>query len=187
MSNFRRITQITIYTTLITLLTACFKEKKANTVPSIIPVPTEQVITKGIFILNSDTKLTYDDSLKSVANFFKSYVENGSNIKLNTSSKNSIHFKIDASISNNEGYQLKITSDKILISAKSQKGAFYAFQSLRQLLPVDFEKSNTSNETQIAIQCLEIKDAPQFEYRGMHLDVGRHFFSVDFIKKYINL
>jgi hexosaminidase len=187
MSNFRRITQITIYTTLITLLTACFKEKKANTVPSIIPVPTEQVITKGIFILNSDTKLTYDDSLKSVANFFKSYVENGSNIKLNTSSKNGIHFKIDASISNNEGYQLKITSDKILISAKSQKGAFYAFQSLRQLLPVDFEKSNTSNETQIAIQCLEIKDAPQFEYRGMHLDVGRHFFSVDFIKKYINL
>ena len=187
MSTFRRITQITLYTTLITLLTACIKENKAQTVTNIIPVPTEQFITNGVFILSSDTKLTYDVSLKSVADYFKSYVENGSHIKLNTSSKNSIHFKINTSISNNEGYQLKITADKILISAKSQKGAFYAFQSLRQLLPVDFEKPNTSNETQIAIQCLEIIDAPQFKYRGMHLDVGRHFFSVDFIKKYINL
>jgi hexosaminidase len=187
MSTFRRTAQIIIYTTLILLLTACFKANKVPIVPNIIPVPNEQIKTKGVFILNSDTKLTYDDSLKSVADFFKSYVEKGSNIKLNTSSKNSIQFKIDASISNNEGYQLKITSDKILISAKSQKGAFYAFQSLRQLLPVDFEKSNTSNETQIAIQCLEIKDAPQFEYRGMHLDVGRHQFNVNAKNEYISL
>ena len=187
MDTFRRTAKIIIYTTLILLLIACFKANKVATFPNIIPVPNQQVKTKGVFLLSSDTKLTYDDSLKSVADFFKSYVENGSNIKLNTSSTNSIQFKIDASISNNEGYQLKITSDKILISAKSQKGAFYAFQSLRQLLPIDFEKRNTFNETKIAIQCLEIKDAPQFEYRGMHLDVGRHFFSVDFIKKYINL
>ncbi|MDC1237433.1 family 20 glycosylhydrolase [Polaribacter sp.] len=187
MSTFRRITQIIACTTLMILLTACFKENKEKTIINMIPIPTEQVITKGVFVLSSATKLTYDDSLKSVANFFKSYVENGSNIQLNTSSKNSIQFKIDASISNNEAYQLKITTDKILISAKSQKGAFYAFQSLRQLLPVDFEKSKAFNETHIAIQCLEIKDAPQFKYRGMHLDVGRHFFSVDFIKKYINL
>jgi hexosaminidase len=187
MDTFRRITQITIYTTFLLLLTACFKEKKANTFTNIIPVPNEQVITKGVFVLSSNTKLTYDESLKSIADFFKSYIEKGSNIKLNTTSKNSIHFKIDNAISDDEAYQLKITSAKILISAKSQKGAFYAFQSLRQLLPVDFEKSNTSNKTQIAIQCLEIKDAPQFEYRGMHLDVARHFFSVAFIKKYINL
>ena len=187
MSAFKCIIQLSIYITLVLLITACFKQNKTAIIPSIIPIPNEQLITKGVFELSSDTKLTYDESLKSIALFFKSYIENGSNIKLNTSSKNSIHFKIDTSISNNEGYQLKITSDKILISAKSQKGAFYAFQSLRQLLPIDFEKSNTSNETQIAIRCLEINDAPQFEYRGMHLDVGRHFFSVDFIKKYINL
>jgi len=187
MSAFKCIIQLSIYITLVLLITACFKQNKTAIIPSIIPIPNEQLITKSVFELSSDTKLTYDESLKSVALFFKSYIENGSNIKLNTSSKNSIHFKIDTAISNNEGYQLKITSDKILISAKSQKGAFYAFQSLRQLLPIHFEKSNNSNETQIAIQCLEINDAPQFEYRGMHLDVGRHFFSVDFIKKYINL
>ena len=184
MSAFRRIIQLLIYIIIVLLITSCFKQNKTAIIPSIIPIPNEQLITKDVFELSSDTKLTFDESLKSVALFFKSYIENGRNIQLNTSSKNTIHFKIDTAISNNEGYQLKITPSKILISANSKKGAFYAFQSLRQLLPADFEKTDKSK---FAIQCLEIKDSPQFGYRGMHLDVGRHFFSVDFIKKYINL
>jgi hexosaminidase len=184
MSIFRQTTPVLIYTTVILLLTACFKGEKTATVPSIIPVPTEQIINKGLFLLDSDTKLTFDEDLKIVGEFFKSYVEEGSSIKFNNASKNSINFKIDISISNDEGYELKITNDEILISAKTQKGAFYAFQSLKQLLPTDFENSN---ESEFAIQCLEIRDAPRFGYRGMHLDVARHFFSVDFIKKYIDL
>ncbi len=184
MNTFRRTTQVAIYTTLITLLTACFNNKKVALAPSIIPVPNEQVINEGVFLLNNDTKLIFDEELKEVANFSKNYFESGSKIKLNSGSKNSINFKIDSSISNEEGYQLKVTPQEILISAKNSKGAFYGFQSLRQLLPEGFEKST---EKEFAIQCLEIKDAPQFGYRGMHLDVGRHFFSVDFIKKYIDL
>ncbi|TXD47238.1 beta-N-acetylhexosaminidase [Polaribacter sp. IC073] len=184
MGIFRRTTQTLIYTTLVLLLTACFKDNKTPVTPSIIPIPSEQIITKGVFLLNSDTKLSFDEELKEVSNLFKSYIEGGNKIKLNSTSKNTIHFKIDASITNIEGYHLKITPEEILISAKSQKGAFYAFQSLTQLLPIDTENANRS---EIAIQCLEIKDAPQFKYRGMHLDVGRHFFSVDFIKKFINI
>ena len=68
-----------------------------------------------------------------------------------------------------------------LITSKNSKGAFYAVQSLLQLMPIK------SNGLAIAIPCLELQDEPQFKYRGMHLDVGRHFFSVDFIKKYIDL
>ena len=184
MSIFRRTTQVLIYTVTIILLTACFNNKKVALAPSIIPVPSEQVINKGVFLLNNDTKLIYDEELKEVANFTKLYLENSQKIKLNSGSKNSINFKIDTSISNDEGYQLKITPQEILIAAKNSKGAFYAFQSLRQLLPTDFEKSN---ESEFAIQCLEIKDAPQFGYRGMHLDVARHFYDVDFVKKYIDL
>ncbi|MDP5092104.1 MAG: beta-N-acetylhexosaminidase, partial [Polaribacter sp.] len=74
-----------------------------------------------------------------------------------------------------------INKNQIKISAKSSKGAFYAVQSLLQLLP-----PKTTSKS-IAIQCLEIKDEPKFVYRGMHLDVSRHFFSVDFIKKYLDL
>ncbi|WP_232734725.1 beta-N-acetylhexosaminidase [Polaribacter sp. ALD11] len=173
-----------MYITLVLLLTACFNKSEVAITPSIIPIPSEQIITKGVFLLNSDTKLTFDEELKEVSNLFKSYIEGGNKIKLNNTSKNSIHFKIDPLITNIEGYHLKITPEEILISAKSQKGAFYAFQTLTQLLPIDFENSNRK---EIAIQCLEIKDAPQFKYRGMHLDVGRHFFSVDFIKKFINI
>ena len=184
MTVFRQTTQLIAYTTLILLLTACFNDTKIAITPSIIPVPTEQIINKGVFLLNSSTKLIYDEELNEVANFSKNYFESGNKIKLNSGSKNSINFKIDTTISNEEGYQLKITPEEILITAKNSKGAFYAFQSLRQLLPTDFEKSK---ESEFAIQCLEIKDAPQFGYRGMHLDVGRHFFSVDFIKKYIDL
>ena len=131
MTIFRSIIQFTTYIALALLITACFKQNEIAIVPSIIPVPNEQIINKGVFVLSSKTKLTYNESLKSVAVFFKSYIENGSNIQLNTSSKNTIHFKIDTTISNNEGYQLKVTPNKILISAKSKKGAFYAFQSLR--------------------------------------------------------
>ena len=184
MNTFRRTTQFLAYTTLVLLLTACFKENKTPTVPNIIPVPNEQVINEGVFVLNNDTKLIYDEDLKEVADFSKTYFESTNKIKLDSGDKNSINFKIDTSINNDEGYFLKITPKEILISAKNSKGAFYGFQSLRQLLPTDFEKSN---KNEFAIQCLEIKDAPQFGYRGMHLDVGRHFFSVNFIKKYIDL
>lgn len=184
MNVFRQTTQVLIYTTLILLLTACFNNKKTPLSPSIIPVPNEQVINEGVFLLNNNTKLIYDEDLKNVAEFFKSYIEKGNKIQLNKGSKNNINFKVDTTISNDEGYELKISPKEILIAAKNSKGAFYGFQSLRQLLPTDFEKSN---ESEFAIQCLEIKDAPQFGYRGMHLDVGRHFFSVDFIKKYIDL
>jgi hexosaminidase len=75
MSVFRRIIQFSIYITIVLLITACFKQYKTATIPSIIPIPNEQLITKGVFELSSDTKLTYDESLKSVALFFKSYIE----------------------------------------------------------------------------------------------------------------
>ena len=93
-----------------------------------------------------------------------------------------ISLKINQYIEHEEGYQLEVDQNKISITAKTTKGAFYAVQSLIQLLPISVSKGEP-----IGVQAISIKDAPQFKYRGMHLDVGRHFFSVDFIKKYIDL
>ena len=84
-----------------------------------------------------------------------------------------------------EAYVLNIKKKSIDITAQSDQGAFYAIQSLRQLLPAAFENKTFSNTT-TQIPCVLIKDQPEFSYRGMHLDVGRHLFSVDFIKKYID-
>ena len=187
MSTFRETTRFLIYTVLIVLQTSCDNTKTTPLKPAIIPIPLSQTINEGTFIMDSNTQLAFDADFKSVATFFKSYIESGSSIRLkDTKSTHKIVFKKDTFITNEEGYRLKVTKNKIAISASTAKGAFYAFQSLRQLLPVLFENGSYENNA-IAIQNIDIEDAPKFIYRGMHLDVGRHFFPVDFIKKYIDM
>lgn len=78
-----------------------------------------------------------------------------------------------------EGYQINITDKKITIIGK-EAGLFYAVQSMTQLMP---EKQNN----EILIPAAEINDYPRFKYRGMHLDVSRHFFPVSLVKKYIDV
>ncbi len=148
----------------------------------IIPQPLEQTINKGEFILNASTGIDYDENFKISAEFLKSYIEEGSKLKLQEN--NTISFIKDDGLTD-EGYTLEISPNNIKIKAKTDQGAFYAVQSLRQLLPPEFE-NGTFEENEIAIPSVTIKDKPQFSYRGMHLDVGRHMFSVDFIKKYID-
>ena len=72
-----------------------------------------------------------------------------------------------------------------MIDAKDASGAFYAIQTLRQLMPLQLEKNNGFQEKTISIPQAIIEDNPAFNYRGMHLDVGRHFFPKEVIKKYI--
>ena len=96
-----------------------------------------------------------------------------------------------------ETYQLRIDGDRILLLASSTAGIFYGIQTLRQLLPPAATRIAGSGsgrnwlageETPLwTVPALEIRDAPRFRYRGMHLDVGRHFFPVPFIKRYIDL
>jgi len=78
-----------------------------------------------------------------------------------------------------EGYRLTIAKNKITIASKSGAGSMYGIQTLLQLLPVNLTLPHT-------IPSIEVTDYPRFSYRGMHLDVGRHFFHVSFVKKYID-
>jgi hexosaminidase len=83
-----------------------------------------------------------------------------------------------------EGYRLRVTSGSIVIDASTHAGLFYGLQTLRQLLPDD-GASATAGTWEVPV--VTIEDEPRFSYRGMHLDVGRHFFPVSFIKRYIDL
>jgi len=86
------------------------------------------------------------------------------------------------------GYVLDISSDTIYIGAKSSKGLFYAIQTIRQLLPLSIERDKKSClDEKCSLPGLKVSDFPRFKWRGMHLDVGRHFFSVDEIKKFLDL
>tara|TARA_R110002020_G_scaffold379784_2_gene591028 strand:+ start:438 stop:2510 length:2073 start_codon:yes stop_codon:yes gene_type:complete len=84
-----------------------------------------------------------------------------------------------------ESYHLSISSDKILLEAGDAEGIFYGMITLRQLLPSNIESGEAMEE--INLPALEIKDQPQYDWRGMHLDVSRHFFSMDYLRRYVDL
>jgi len=167
---------------LLLLIISCEKEPAQIIQPQIIPLPNSVEIIDSFFTIDESTGITYDDDLKVSALFLKDFIESGSPIHLKEG--NEIQFKLDDNLKP-EAYVLKVLKDGITIKASTDQGAFYAVQSLRQLMPVGLE-NDTFLENEIAVQALIVKDEPQFSYRGMHLDVARHMFSVDFIKKYID-
>jgi len=79
-----------------------------------------------------------------------------------------------------EQYVLEVTPQAVTVAAPTHAGLFYGLQTLRQLLPI-------GGESPRALPAVRIEDVPRFAYRGMHLDVGRHFFPVEFVKRYIDL
>ncbi len=89
-----------------------------------------------------------------------------------------IVFKKDSSVEHSEGYRLEVNQNQITLSASAQAGFFYGYQTLSKLI---------GNAQGTPIPALAIEDAPNFEWRGMHLDVSRHFFPVEDIKKYLDL
>jgi hexosaminidase len=86
-----------------------------------------------------------------------------------------------------EGYWLQIKRDRVRAEAPAAAGLFYAGETLRQLLPAAVFSPRSVAGVTWSLPCLEITDQPRFPWRGMHLDVSRHFYPPDFIKKYIDL
>jgi hexosaminidase len=151
----------------------------------IIPRPDSCIIGKGFFSINQKTKIVLLGSgLEKSALFLQDYLQKMYNIQLPiVKSENGTgniilnYHKIASAISG--AYQMEINDRQVNIGGDNAAGVFYGIQSLIQLLP--YSKNKALNIPQ-----LSLKDQPRFAYRGLHLDVGRHFFSVDFIKRYID-
>jgi len=147
----------------------------------IIPQPDSVSVASDYLTIGPKLGIAISDDFEVSGRFLTTFLENaGLKVKIG----NDIVFDLDTAL-DDETYTLEITKDQIKIAASSDKGAFYAVQSLRQVFPIAFETKTNTNKL-YEIPCLKISDAPQFQYRGMHLDVGRHMYSVDFIKKYID-
>lgn len=157
---------------------------------NIIPIPASTIIRNGSFTLSPTTKIVILENSREfneTANYLADQIQltNGLSLKIVSSPqslRNTILLKIDGSVKGNESYQLDITKNNITLDGADQAGLFYSVQSLLQLA-CSGEKLSTG----YSLPCLQIKDAPNFVWRGMHLDVCRHFFSPDFVKRTIDM
>lgn len=160
---------------------------------NLIPVPEKVKVLSGEFTINPNTQIVLSEDNEPMRNavaVFNNLLRRaaGYSLKISTTpvSSNVIDCKINASVSNPEGYKLRVDKNKILLEAQTPQGVFYGMQTIRQLLPFQIERAFTSN---IAwkVPCVEIEDAPRFKHRGLMLDVARHFQSKEFIMKFIDM
>lgn len=160
---------------------------------AIIPKPAKITILEGKFTLHKYTTLFFDQTnpeLKRVIDLFRIFLKGPLGAEINYSPKKPesgyIELTLDSTVLNKDGYVLRVTPAKIEIKARSAAGAFYAFQTLRQMLPAEIE-NQTAVQKSWEIPAVEIEDSPRFEYRGFMLDVARHFQPVEVLKRYVDL
>ncbi len=157
---------------------------------AIIPNPVTWKAGEGYFTIDKHTTLYVKgtEEARQVGKYLATIISAASSFDITItddgSHKNVIVLEI-APQKKKESYSLDITGDQITILATDAAGLFYGVQSLRQMLPANIEvKDKKTNAWQVPIA--SISDEPAFAWRGMHLDVSRHFFSVDFIKQFID-
>ena len=158
---------------------------------AIIPQPGSVMEATGTFTLNRHTKLVVaneEPGTTGVVDYFMEYFSAATGINFPVAASpgsNTIVFELIADMGAEE-YFLEIDEDQIRIFASQPAGLFYGIQTLRQLLPAEIEKGNSSSREWL-LPMGKIRDKPEYPYRGMMLDVARHFFPVDDVKHVIDL
>ncbi len=166
---------------------------------SIIPKPVKCVATGGSFTLTADTTIVAAGAAAAVGQQLAAALAPATGfwpkvVATSTQDAGTIRLRIDRSQTSRsaaalgaEGYRLSVTPQQVTISAPKPAGLFYGVQSLRQLLPPAIFREAAVQGVDWTIPCVEIEDAPRFAWRGMMLDVARHFMPKEFVKKFIDL
>lgn len=163
----------------------------AQQAPSLIPQPVQQVVGKGAFTISKDVVIVAGTNLATEAGFLKELLDQVTGYKIpvkpsatGKTIRLSLNTASDKTIGN-EGYKLTINTNNIAIVANTPAGIFYGVQSLLQLLPPETEKRERI-KTALQLPVIAVTDYPRFGWRGLMLDVSRHFFPLSFVKKYID-
>ena len=171
-------------------LSGCSTKQYTRPEVKIVPEPVKVVNTDGVFVLNEKTPILVNEDnseLKQIAGFLTAHLSDfyGVNASVGVADspqKRAIFIGLDKSLNlGKEAYNLSVTPKQIVLKASAPNGLFYGVQTLIQLLPPSREQVS-----ELVFPAVEIEDAPRFGWRGMHLDVGRHFMPVEFVKKYID-
>ena len=171
-------------------------QKPTANYQDIIPLPVKSQQNRGYFSLSYQTEITINDKrLKSEQIFLRDLLKQSLGFELKTSSSQSssafsvIALELDTSLNlPEEGYELEVTNEKVILSAATSAGVFRGIQSLRQLLPAVNTKlaGNTPKDMVWTIYTGKITDQPRYSYRGFMLDVSRHFYTVEEVKSIID-
>lgn len=164
---------------------------------NLIPQPVKSELHDGVMEINDSTQIIIADddqqlveTAELIAGFLREKTDLNITISDNFKNKNNvIYLALEPELKHlsAEGYTLYIDKMLVELSSSSPEGIFRGFQTLRQLLPADIEKAGARKGHRILLPAMEIIDQPRFPWRGMLLDCGRHFMSVDFVKRYIDL
>ena len=179
---------------LIAITASCQKSKEAKVFTTeditVIPKPVALNLEQGSFEFTGKTTfVTTDASQKEVTKVLIDKFKNAAGWTLSISEKapenNFIQFTVDENLEK-EAYKLEVNSSRVIISASGNAGFLYGIETLRQLLPVSIESESVVSNEQWQIPNLSITDNPRYKYRGLMLDVSRHFFEIDYLKKTID-
>ncbi len=170
------------------LMTACSNQPTTVANYEVVPMPLEISATQpSSFLLKNGVTVYYtagNEKMKRNAEFLASYIKTQTGIELKVQEgeggKGGILLQLGLANENPEAYQLKVDAGQVVIKAPSEAGVFYGIQTLRKAVDV-------AEGANVELPAVEINDQPRFGYRGMMLDVGRHFFSIDEIKTYIDM
>jgi len=163
---------------------------------NIIPLPDKVQLKKGVFELTPETRIIVSKDTGDIGRYLRDLLKPGTGYSLPIHEVSGDHenpdsilltiIRTDKSLGD-EGYELKVSPESIIIAAPAQAGLFYGVQTLRQLLPPQIDSPVCVADTKWAIPSVAIIDKPRFKWRGMHLDTGRHMFPAEFINKFIDL
>ena len=172
---------------------SCRQAKEVANEYSIVPQPNQIVPQQGRFELSKKVRVIVPANapeVKAIADSLREQIKIASGIKLKEAEqadgKPAISFVIQEGMPK-EGYKLSVTPANITITASQPNGFFYGVQSLYQLLPPEIYLGVKAKDVNWSVPAVEIEDAPRFAYRGMMLDVSRHFAPTSYIYKFIDL
>ena len=181
---------LSLLATAIVAATACCSTNQKQI--TVVPYPNSVEITKGLFrAKGADICYSEDLDARSEAVICK-FAEQLSLVS-GTESKVSkgpaakgFTFTLDTKLPA-EAYSIEISKGEALIKASGLNGFNYAIQTIKQMLPVEIFTNETASDKDWTLPCCRINDAPRFGYRGMHMDVSRHFFDMDAVKRYLDI
>lgn len=184
--------RIFVILSLLAVLVSCGQNIPQDNTISIIPQPQSVVEMDGTFTITKDTRICLDDmseEMLRVAGFLNERLRQAAGFELEVVSEpgkaNFIAFRNKEGVP--ESYTMNAGPDSFVVGYADGAGAFYAIQTLLQLLPVEIFSQEPQKGIEWTIPCCSISDAPRFKYRGMHLDVCLHYFDLEFLKRYIDI